>query len=95
MCTSCRKFTESPLFTRCVSRMAGPVPLPGYLEARQTVLGMRNWSPVGPPVAPIAARCTPYPVGQLSAMYPRLPGILPSRTAPGARKDRRRPRPED
>ena len=74
-----RRFTESAAFRRRTGYAVGPVPVPGFLEERQAIPDGMPQLITGrpaPSVAAIASRCTPYPVGRLSASYPRFASEL-------------------
>jgi hypothetical protein len=72
-------FTSSPAFRNSGGLTTGAVALPGFLEERQAMPdGMPQFvtGRPAPAVAPVASRCTPYPVGRLSASYPRFASEL-------------------
>ena len=72
-------FTSSPAFRKSDGLATGPVALPGFLEERQAIPGGMPQLITGrpaPSVSPVASRCTPYPVGRLSASYPRFASEL-------------------
>ena len=72
-------FTGSPAFRRRTGLTTDAVALPGFLEERQAIPDGMPQLITGrprPAVAAVASRCTPYPVGRLSASYPRFASEL-------------------
>jgi hypothetical protein len=72
-----RRFTESPAFRQRAGLAVDPVAVPGFLEERQAMPDGMPQLITGrpaPEVAVVASRCTPYPLGRLSASYPRFTG---------------------